>query len=211
MLSLDYIGSHLAGVWRMARASDNWRDRLDLTAEGVFRSFQVALLILPLTALRAAAARTVPATSDEIAQSYLFSLPLAGVVAVEYLQILLTWAAHLGVLAGAMRWTQRQERAVEAFVGYNWTRLFADLLVTVALVAAAPLMSGSDPQDEAAVFIAFVATGLAVFLYWGVVRRALGFAVGPTIMILVLFSAAGLLIGALVGGVLSAIAPQAAG
>ncbi|MEO1311361.1 MAG: hypothetical protein AAFV51_10395 [Pseudomonadota bacterium] len=190
MISLLYLRQHLLGVWRMARGAEGWEKDLDLSEDGVFRAFSVAMLILPLLALSTAASRTVPIEvefDDQLSALWL-GMPLPLAIAIEAGQTAVLWVIDLAILAGVLKASGLTERAAPTVVSYWFVQLFSTLAMTAAVILTAPAIN-ADPEAGAAVAIlGVVAIALNLFLLWGFARRGVGLPVGPSIGLIAMFA-----------------------
>ncbi|MEM9810249.1 MAG: hypothetical protein AAF788_03390 [Pseudomonadota bacterium] len=178
--SRDILGA-IRGVFAMARADERWTERLDMSAEAVFRSFwAIPFAILPHL-LVVEGSRQL----DQVTGAFSF----AGVnpvthAAVQTVFLLIAWGLQLFVLASLAGKRRAGWRVSPLLIGYNWaiflSRMMTGLVIGVALLIGQPALAG--------VLIIGV-LGFSLWLEWGVLRRALQTGPGPTAGIMFLLAA----------------------
>jgi hypothetical protein len=183
MLSLTEIGPALYGAWRLARFDANGMNYFDRSLEGFWRSFRVAVLAAPFSAL--------------LIGLDLSSRTLGGgwfrIIAGESIAYIIGWVAfplaafYLIRAAYLIDMIDRRAQYLGFIVAYNWSQLIQLAVVLPAVIIAhsgiLPVGIGQDVN-----FAAYV----AVLIYeWFVVRTALslpGFAAAGVVLIDVVFS-----------------------
>lgn len=163
MLTLREIVRSTYGAWRLAHADPGGMAFFDATEEGFWRSFRVAILLLPLHAL--AVALQLDFTQAEGRWTH--------IVAIDLVAYAIGWmaypvAAHLLVTV-----LDREREYVGYIVAYNWSNMIAAPLQLAVVV----LMLG-DLLPGFMLHLLFVGMLAALALYaWFIARTALR--VGP--------------------------------
>ena len=160
MLNLAEIGSALYGAWRLARFDADGMRYFDRGLEGFWRSFRVALLAAPFTALLIAL--------------QLSTMRVDGgwfrILAGESIAYVIGWVAFPLLAYYLTEAIDRRAQYLGFIVAYNWSTL---IQLAVVLPAAVISRSGILPGGlgEAVSF----ASNIAVLVYeWFIVRTALG-------------------------------------
>ena len=185
------ISGALSGVLAMARADEKWADKLDMSADAVFRSFWAMPLALPPHLLAIEGQRRVTQVLGET--SFAGISPVALGVS-ESVAFLIAWFLQVGLLANLARRRCAGWRISPLIIGFNWSmflsHLVFGLLLGLSLILGAAFL---------AVTAAFVVIGLSIWLEWGVVRRSLDTPVAGTIGIMVMLSLVSLLVSFVLG------------
>lgn len=192
----------VTGTLALARGEPGWEERLDLTPSGVFASFLAVPLSVPAVILSGEVGRQlrVGAAADA-------ALPGPVVTAVAGLVgMALAWGAALFILARFAGKTGEGWRVSPLVIGYNWSRLIANL--AGGLAAAIGLLTGQVSLLGAFGLLALV---LAVWLDYGVVKRSLALPLGPTVGILMMLFLARVLALLLVSALATPFMPTPAG
>ncbi|MHA7871689.1 MAG: hypothetical protein ACX939_05000 [Hyphococcus sp.] len=182
MIDAAYVAQQVRGVWRMAfGGAGDWRDDIDRTTDGVFRSLWAIALALPLVALNFMAARRAIANNPMFAETALATAPAGILLTAELVALVIYWGANLGVLLSATRSLKASRRVADVIVGYNWGRL-----MTVAILAAPAAVLGATGNVSIFVVLYLPALALAISILWGVLRQSLSAGVGMTLALLIL-------------------------
>jgi len=160
MLNLAEIGSALYGAWRLARFDADGMRYFDRSLVGFWRSFRVAVLAAPFTALLIAL--------------QLSTMRVDGgwfrILAGESIAYVIGWVAFPLLAYYLTEAIDRRAQYLGFIVAYNWSTL---IQLAVVLPAAMISRSGILPGGlgEAVSF----ASNIAVLVYeWFIVRTALG-------------------------------------
>lgn len=160
MLTAAEIVRSSYGVWRLAHADPAGMAHFDRTPEGFWRSFRLAVVLLPAYAL-----------------VILFKLdldppdsPLARVIAVELIAYALSWIAYPLAAYYLVSAIDREREYVGYIVAYNWSSL---LQMAVILPVLAVFASGVLP-DVAAGLLGIVVQIALLALIWFIAKTALG-------------------------------------
>lgn len=182
----------MASAWAMARGEPGWEARTDMSVGGVFASFWAVSLALPAIILTSEVGRRAQLEQPGATGLPLSDGPLLFAVA-SVLAALLCWGGSLVVLAALARRASDGWRVSPLIVGYNWSRLIVDLVAGLGAAIAV----GTGLLPVAGVFGA-VSGGLRLFLDLGVIRHALGIALGQALgaylVVLLLRFVAGVLV-----------------
>lgn len=165
MLSLGEIIRSVYGVWRLAHLDPRGMAYLDTTETGFWRSFQVAILLLPLELLSLALVLQIRPSE----------VGLGRIVAVDLIGYAIAWmafplAAHYLVMA-----LDKEREYVGYIVAFNWASTIGAPLYLLLLGAiVSGVLSGIS------ITIAFYALRAALLFYsWFIARTALGTGILP--------------------------------
>lgn len=163
MLTLPEIVRSVYGVWRLARFDAIGMEWLDRTDEGFWRSFRVAILLIP-----------VEIVMNVIAFSHRpFSQPLGYVIVCIGIGYVVSWTAYPVVSHPLIAALGRSERYAQYITAINWS--------SVVLAGAALLLGALSFIVTADVFDLFrfaYFVGWAVY-HWFITRTALDLPAGP--------------------------------
>lgn len=195
MIDFDYAARQLAGVWAMAWNRPEWRDALDRSVDGVFRSFWAFAFAAPLAFAGYFSLRRAAAVIPDFPETPLLQAPFAFTLAAEMTAYAADWAASLTALIFAARAMKIGRRMADLVVGFNWLQVF------VAAAQAVPLIAiGLSGSSDVAGLLFIPATVLVVGLFWGYLRRTFDANVGTTIGLIIMLTLIGLLASAIVSG-----------
>ena len=159
MLSLSEIGPALYGAWRLARFDANGMRYFDRSLEGFWRSFRVALLAAPFTAL-------LIALNLSHAK---FGGGWFRILAGESIAYVIGWVAFPLLAYYLTDAIDRRAQYLGFIVAYNWSTL---IQLAVVLPAAIISHSGILPVELATGVM--LAANVAILVYeWFIVRIAL--------------------------------------
>jgi hypothetical protein len=193
VIGFDYAASQLAGVWRMAWNRDGWRDLLDRSVDGVFRSFWAAMFAAPFSLLGFFLLRRAADRMPDLPEMPLLQAPLLFGLGVEIIEYLANWGAALAVLILFTRSLGAGARISEVIIGFNWLHVFTAAIQSAPLAALE--LTGSR---QLAGTLANASSVLIFALVWGVIRRSMGAPVAQSIGILVFLLLLGLLVSLLI-------------
>lgn len=165
MLTIPEIVRSVYGIWRLARFDAIGMDWLDRTDEGFWRSFRVAILLLPVEIiLNAMIVSQLPNRE-----------PAGYIIVVAGLAYVISWTGFPVVSRPLIVALGRSERYAAYITALNWSRI---LIYAVAL----PLMLLSVSTTSPIVSILL----LAFYLAWGayhffITRTALDLDIIPSI------------------------------
>jgi hypothetical protein len=159
MLSLAEIGPALFGIWRLAHFDANGMRYFDRSLEGFWRSFRVAVLAAPFTAV-------------------LIALDLSGrtvaggwfrMMAGESIAYVIGWVAFPLLAFYLTEAIDRRAQYLGFIAVYNWSAL-----AQIAVVLPAALISHSGFLPAVLAGLVSLAANIAILVYeWFVVRTAL--------------------------------------
>ncbi len=186
MISSTDIGNGIAGAFALARNEKSWSERMNMSADAVFRSFWAMLLALPPHIVAVEGARRLAIESEAI------SIPAVspGVwAASQSVLFVLMWAAELVVLVTLARRRNAGWRISPLIIGYNWSVFVARL--GLGLTTGLALISGVAALAE---FSMVLVAALSIWLQWGVIRRTLETSVAGTIGVIALLRIVALIV-----------------
>ena len=160
MLSLAEIGPAIYGAWRLAWFDPNGMRYFDQSLNGFWRSFRVAILAAPFTALLIA----FDLSNEKLGGGWF------RVLAGESIAYVIGWVAFPLLAYYLTEAIDRRGRYLGFIVAYNWSTL---IQLAVILPAALIAQSGILPVGLAVILT--LAAYAAILVYeWFVVRTALG-------------------------------------
>jgi len=179
MIYLDRAASQMGGAWAMAFDHEGWRDRLDLSTEGVFGSFSAYLFAAPLMALYTMTARRALERMPDHAESVYSAAPAAAIVIGDLIFFTVDWAVGLFLLIILSRSLGVDKNAAGLIAGFNWSQP-----ITTAVQLPPVAIAAATASPAAATLLGFPALALAVIILWGIVRRGLTIAAGPAVAVI---------------------------
>ena len=211
MTDLRYYAEQIGGMWAMAIGRPAWRDRLDRSTDGVFRSFWALVPALIITLIFAAYVHANPALIEDatgLTQSGTLTVPSLPLwLIMETLHLVVSWGAGLWIVVFSGTRLEGRHAAADLIVGYNWLQL----VFRVALIFPMALFIITGTRGVAGLVVIPI-VGLSVFLHWGVLRRAIPSANWSAIiglMLAILFAI--LITGTVVTSLFSMAQPAASG
>ncbi len=160
-MELAYLTRSIYGAWRLARLDPGGMNYFDLTIEGFWRSFMVALYIAPLYLL---------ARLPEVPTYAARDIGMAPFVLGALSSYALAWVAFPLAMIVLTKVFDLSARYVSFIVAYNWAQM-------IQVAALLPFILLALVLDEPPVLLVFVriAVHLSIFFYqWFVTRTALG-------------------------------------
>jgi hypothetical protein len=163
MLSLAEIGPAIYGAWRLAWFDPNGMRYFDQSLNGFWRSFRVAILAAPFTALLIA----LDLSHEKLGGGWF------RVLAGESIAYVIGWVAFPLLAYYLTEAIDRRGQYLGFIVAYNWSTL---IQLAVILPAALIAQSGILPVGLAVILT--LAAYAAILVYeWFVVRTALALSV----------------------------------
>lgn len=193
MIGFDYAASQLAGVWRMAWNRDGWRDELDRSVDGVFRSFWAAMFAAPFSLLSYYLLRNAAERLPNLPETPILQAPLLFGLSLEAIEYFVNWGAALVALILFARALGAGARISEIIIGFNWLHVFTAAIQSAPLIAFE--LTGARQLAGA---LAIASTVLILVLIWGVIRRGVGAPVAQSVGIVVFLMLLGLLVSLLI-------------
>ena len=179
MFDLDHAERQIAGVWKMAIGAEDWRDHLDRSVDGVFRSFTAIPISIPLhVGLFILYYRAAGSIAD-LPKSDLLGAGAGLFVAAQVFSMLMDWAASLALLVAFARGLNAENRIGDVLIGYNWSQILIVLIQIVPMGAMA--ITGASAFGAG---LGLPAIALQFAILWGVLRRGYGKDIGVTIAML---------------------------
>ena len=198
MVPFTYATAHLSAVWRLAFASkqspDTWRDMIDRSVDGVFKSFWAIVYAAPFAALSFISMHRLAPQLDETFRSPLFEAPFTVAFITLFLTYVLTWAVSIIAVTFVAQRAGFARHVSDLVICYNWSQV-----IIVALQAAPITLVALSPAiAPIGTILAFVSLFVVFILFWRVFRRVLGAGAGLTIALLGLLLIINVIIGNLV-------------
>ena len=174
MLTINEIVRSVYGVWRLARFDSSGMEWLDRTDEGFWRSFRVALLLVPVEIVMTAL----------VLSHMQYSEPLGYVIVSVGIGYVVSWTVYPVLSQPLIAALGRSERYAQYITAINWS----SVLLAAATLILGPLSFVVTPSIfDVFRFLYFV--GWAIY-HWFITRTALDLPAGPaaglTLMELVL-------------------------
>lgn len=174
MLTISEIVRSVYGVWRLARFDSIGMEWLDRSDEGFWRSFRVAVLLVPVEMVMTAILLSHMPSSE----------PLGYVVVSVGIGYVVSWTAYPVLSQPLIAALGRSERYAQYITAINWSSV---LLAAVTLMLGALSFVVTAGVFELFRFAYFI--GWALY-HWFITRTALDLPAGPaaglTLMELVL-------------------------
>ena len=196
MIGLDYITSQLVGVWRMALDRDDWRESLDRSIDGVFRSFWAIAFALPLALMQSFLLRRAAQKIDAEPYTAVAETPLGFLLAQNAVTFVFDWLVSIVALLVIARMLKAESGAGDIIVGYNW----AMLAHTAAAIAPIALFATSG-QEIIFVVASLPAVAFQLALLFGVIRRGFSATIPISIAIILMLTLVSMLSMRIVSGV----------
>ncbi len=192
MITPHYIVQQFGAIIAMLRGRD-WEDRLDMTSEGVFRSFWALPLSIPLAVT--ANMLTVPLL--KLSPTYpdldIPDLPPAYDAGMQIIQLTAAWIIVLFLLVGLAQQIRAGARITPLIVSYNWSVLLLQGIICLGVLLIAP-----TGQFELLILFYLMVTIFWLFVRWRLIRQTLESELAPTIGILVMLFLASQLVGSVI-------------
>jgi len=183
MIDFDYAGRQVRGVWRMVFGGGEWRDDIDPSIDGVFRSFWAFAFSTPFALLAFGAGYRIAASSPEFTKTIYAKAPLAVLFPTEIIALAAYWGASIAALVLAARSIGATRQAGGLIVAYNWGQL---LTFIISAIPAAILVITGDLD----IFVLFALPVVAAsfFINWRILRQSLPINIGVTIFLMALLT-----------------------
>ena len=173
------MAEQVAAVWQMALGREDWDERLDVSTDGVFRSFFAMIPVLfAIASVTIILGPTVSALMSEQYDSLnMFRVKATTAAAVNCAGLVVEWLISLAlIISAAIRCGVRRQAAV-LIAGYNWLQIITRGLALAPLLF---LVASGDVELFGVALIASVV--LTIGLLWGFLRRGLVDVPWPVIM-----------------------------
>ena len=200
MITPAYIGSQFRAVIAMAQNNPLWRERIDASTDGFYRSLWAILLGLPVAALILYLSLQLILELPDFAADMTLALPLPLLMIVQMMTVAAVRIAIVGLLMVLARSLNRERSVSPLVVAYNWAELMIQLLLAASLTI---ILLTPSPAGFAGLLL-----GVTIFMFyirWGVLRRALDLNIVQTISILVMLALVSFLVSVVVTGMLRGI------
>lgn len=150
------VAAALRGSWRLFRLDPGGLDEFDRTIEGFWRSFWVAVILIPAYLLKYLVDDS--GAADQGAGTFRF-------VAIEAIAYVIGWVAYPLLMFHVTEWIDRSQAYVGYIVAYNWSHLIQMAIFLPALI----LMPGDPAAGEGSPLL-FLATLVTLF-YLGYIAK----------------------------------------
>ena len=193
MVDFEYASRNINGVLRMAFGKEDWREYVDRSVDGVFKSFWAIPLTAPFSLLAFVSARRAAENSPDIASSVLTTTPLGVLITAEFVGFFLDWALSIGAIIFIARTLNAGSRIADAIIGFNWTQLIAAAIISIPV-----FVFGLTNDTNVFSLLYLPAVIVAIVLLWRVMRSCLPLSIGMTIALLATLMLIGIIANATV-------------
>ncbi|MEM8772163.1 MAG: hypothetical protein AAGD92_10985 [Pseudomonadota bacterium] len=181
MIDFDYAAQHLRGVSRLLIGRDDWREDMDFSTDGVFKSLWAIALTAPFSALGFIATEKAVRHSPDYTNTMFAKAPFSLLLVAELIGLVLFWGVSIALLAFTAKRIGASRHAAGAIVSFNWSQLLSSL---VWAVPAAILVVTNQPEVLALAVLPVIILGL--FLLWRVLRQGLAMTIGGAVSFIVM-------------------------
>jgi hypothetical protein len=193
MITVNYAAQNMRGVWRMAFGGGDWREDIDLTTDGVFKSLWAIALAAPLALLTFASARRAAMDMPQFQEAIFSKAPFSLLLAAELGAFTLYWAASIAALAMTASAINASQRAASVIVAFNWSQLLSFIII-----AAPAALLGMTGNINLFVLLYLPALFLSLAILWGVLRQCLPVNIIMTISLIAMLALIEIIINTLV-------------
>ncbi len=183
MIDLDYAARHLRGVSRLIAGDDAWRDDMELSTDGVFKSLWAILFSAPLAVLGVITEHRLSVASPNFEQTLFAKAPLVVIAPVTLLASLIVWLITIAALGFVAQRIGATRNIASLIVSYNWSQLLV-FAVSAAPAAVFALTRNSDITIILYLTVFF----FSVFIFWVVLRKNLPIDAGATVALIAAFT-----------------------
>ena len=200
MIDFDYAARQLAGVWRMAftrgwEGAADWRNDIDRSVDGVFKSFWAIAFAAPFALLSYVALHRAVKKIPTIEASPLLEAPLGVMLGVEFLSYAIDWGVSIGAIVFMARALDATRKVTDTIITYNWAQVFA-----VALQSIPIALMGLLGTQAIAGILALPILVIVLVLFWGVFRQAMELKPGMAVAMIFLLTLINIIVNSLVVG-----------
>ena len=168
MITLDYVVKNTRGVWNLAYTERDWRDDIDCTTDGVFKSFWAIALSIPFVAITFTAVHPTLSTAPQFEETVLAQAPVALLMFAELASLVLYWLANVAALVFTARKINASDKIAHLIVAFNWSRLMG-----LGAIAIAAFVLGVTANVSLFVLIYLPAAFFSLSILWSVLRKFL--------------------------------------
>lgn len=169
MITITYVAQNIHGVWKMAfGGNDDWRENLDFTTDGVFKSLWAMVIAAPFALLAFAAGRRAVMDTPQYQETIFANAPFSLLLTAELGALALYWSASIAALVMTARAINASRQIAGLIIAFNWSQLLG--FMVVALPAA---IFGATGNMNIYVLAILPASFLSLAILWGVLRRSL--------------------------------------
>ena len=198
MIDFDYAARQISAVLRMAISrpgEETWRNDLDRSIDGFFKSFWAIALAAPFAILGFVALHRAARIIPDIDSNPLFEAPMGVMVGVNFIAYLADWAISIGAILLIARVIDATKTVTDTIVSYNWAQVFAIGIQTVPIA-----IMGLTGQQVIAGFLALPIFACVLILFWSIFRRAMGAGAGISVALVVLLTLINIIVRSIVVG-----------
>lgn len=188
-MDFEYAAKNIKGVWRLAFGAPDWRDDLDISVEGVFRSFWAIGLAAPFSVLAFLAARRAALASPDIAPSAITATPLAVILPADIIGLALDWGVSIAALMFTANAIGAGKQSAQLIVGFNWAQVIGAMAISLPV-----LVLGLTNNMDLFVLLYLPAAGFTLALLWGLLRKSLPLDIGMTVALIAMLTLIGVII-----------------
>ena len=193
MIDFEYAAQNMRGVWRMAFGGPDWRDDVDTSENGVFKSLAAIALATPFMLLAYVAAHRAVIKTGSTSVPHLSETPLFVLLPAELVGFYIGWAACIAALIFTAHLIGARKAAAPAIVSFNWAHLITTIVSTVP-----PTVFGVSANIQLTTILYSIAAIFTIIVLWRVLRISLPINAGMTIALIALLLLAALVSSSLV-------------
>ncbi len=180
MISLAYINQQLGAVIRIVRNRE-WQNVLDMTADGVFRSFWALPLSIPFAIASHLMTMPVLKNSPNYELLEIPTMPVWYTAGLRVVEFLVAWALALFLIAGLSQQLQAGRKVTPLIVSYNWSVLLLQILIFIGVLFIVP-----TGAYDILLLHYLVMTMVWFYVRWCLIRQTLESPLAATIGIMVM-------------------------
>lgn len=171
MISGREIANGIGTAFAIAKGESDWAERVDMSAEQVFKSAWALPLAFPALLLSLEAQRRLAFENPVTASARLIiEMPGSAYFISQALVFVLVWAAEIALLATLGQRRDAGWKISPLIIGANWAKfvftVFFGLITSLAIIGGVPGLAAVGGM---------LAYGLLFYLRWGLIRRTLDF------------------------------------
>jgi hypothetical protein len=170
-------------VSRLAAGDEDWREDMELSTDGVFKSLWAIAFSAPLAVLGVITEHRISVASPNFQETLFAKAPLIAIAPITIFASLTVWLISIAALAFIAQRMGAARNVAGLIVSYNWSQ-FLVFAVSAAPAAVFALTRNADVT----VILYLTVFFFSIFLFWVVLRQNLPIDVGATVALIVAFT-----------------------
>ncbi|MEM9897898.1 MAG: hypothetical protein AAF742_00805 [Pseudomonadota bacterium] len=163
----------------MATNDERWRDQLDTSANGVFRSAWAVFYSIPFSlTISFITWKSMDLAGDTQKHPFFYAGKM-GFIGIQTSELLITWLAKIAALTFIARNLGAEGRITRILVGFNWAQPVFIVILTMASGVWA-----ISPSSNLGHTVSLSVLAIQVMILWGVFRRGFESDAATTVAIL---------------------------